>query len=193
VVPMNELTDAIRKARSGDEAAFGELVVRFSPAVRATCLMSTPDPDAADDLAQQIFLTAWNRLPTLLDEELFWPWLKSITRYHLLNEWRRLSRERTFKRHYTVNWLAEHALDVPDLDVTPDMTASRLECLRGCIDNLPEDLREIVRLTYEEKCTSDEIGKRVKRSSDAVRQSLVRIRERLKLCIERKLAAQEWS
>jgi len=190
---MTDLTDSIRKARGGDEAAFGELVVRFSPAVRATCLMSTPDPDAADDLAQQVFLTAWNRLPTLLDAEQFWPWLKSITRHHLLNEWRRLSREKNFKRHYTVNWLAAHALDLPDQDAAPDLTASRLECLRGCIGDLPEDLREIVRLTYEEKCTSEEIGKRVKRSSDAVRQALVRIRERLKQCIECKLAAKEWS
>ena len=190
---MDDVKDHILKAREGDETAFGELVVRFSPALRSLCLMGTPDPDAADDLAQQVFLTAWNRLPTLQDAEQFWPWLKSITRHHLLNEWRRTSREKAFKRHYTVNWLAAHALDEQELDEAAARTASRLECLRTCIEDLPEDMRQIVRLTYEEKCTSEQIGKRVNRSADAVRQALVRIRERLKTCVERKLSAKGWS
>lgn len=188
---MDELKPLIERARKGDTEAFGELVVRFSPGVRALCLMHAPDPGSADDLAQQVFLTAWNRLPTLKDDELFWPWLKSIGRHFLMNEWRRVTRERNFKRGYTVNWLAEHAAGALEQDEPAEWVSARVDHLRACIESLPEHFRRIVRMYYEEKRTSAEIGRELERSSDAVRQSLVTLREKLRLCIERKLHDQE--
>lgn len=185
---MEEIKPLVERARKGDTEAFGELVVRFSPGVRAHCLMHAPDPGGADDLAQQVFLTAWNRLPTLKDDELFWPWLKSIGRNILTNEWRRITRERNFKRGYTVNWLAERGVEGMASDEPPEWSAARVERLRDCIESLPEHFRRIVRLYYDEKKTSAEIGRELQRSSDAVRQALVTLREKLRQCIERKLS-----
>lgn len=187
---MDDLRAIIEKARKGDAEAFGTLVERFSPAVRALCLMHSSDPGGADDIAQQVFLTAWNRLPTLQDDTHFWAWLKSIARNHLQNDWRRVSRERAFKQRYAVNWLAERSFDGVDENEAPEVLVSRLESLRGCIDSLPDHFKKLIKLYYEEKRTSKEIGAVLDRSSDAVRQALVAMREKLRQCVERKLAEQ---
>ncbi|MBI3830156.1 MAG: sigma-70 family RNA polymerase sigma factor [Planctomycetes bacterium] len=187
---MDDLKASIEKARKGDAEAFGTLVERFSPAVRALCLMHSSDPGGADDIAQQVFLTAWNRLPTLQDDMHFWAWLKSIARNHLQNDWRRVSRERAFKQRYAVNWLAERTLESVEADDAPELLVTRMESLRGCIDALPEHFKKLIKLYYEEKRTSKEIGAELERSSDAVRQALVAMREKLRLCVERKLAEQ---
>ncbi|HYG77604.1 MAG TPA: sigma-70 family RNA polymerase sigma factor [Planctomycetota bacterium] len=185
---MAELAALVKQARSGDAEAYGELVNRFSAAVRGMCLMRAADPARADDIAQQVFLTAWKRLPDLNEDAPFWPWLEAITRNHLLNEWRRVQRERGLKQRYTVAWLAqsesEHASeDAEDL-------ALRVEVLRQCVETLPEKLRSLIRMRYDDGYSSEEIAVVLGRTSDAVRQTFVRVRDKLRECVERKLSSQ---
>jgi len=182
-----DLKTLVSLARGGDTDAFGTLVSRFSAAVRAACLLRAADPSRADDIAQQVFLTAWRRLPDLSEDGAFWPWLDAITRRHLMNEWRRVQRERGLKQRYTLQWLTTQdtedtaAQDAGDLEV-------RVESLRSCLDKLPENLRKMVKLRYEDNCTSQAIGKMTGRSADSIRQTFVRVREKLRDCVERRIA-----
>jgi RNA polymerase sigma-70 factor (ECF subfamily) len=182
-----DLKTLVGLARGGDADAFGTLVSRFSAAVRAACLLRAADPSRADDIAQQVFLTAWRRLPDLTEDGAFWPWLDAITRRHLMNEWRRVQRERGLRQRYTLQWLATQdqediaAADASDLE-------SRVASLRTCLEKLPENLRRIVKLRYNDNCTSHAIGKITGRSADSIRQTFVRVREKLRECIERRMA-----
>jgi RNA polymerase sigma-70 factor, ECF subfamily len=184
---FDEIRALVTRARKGDEAAFGELVVRFSAAVRALCTLRAADPSRADDLAQQVFMTAWKRLQELDNDVPFWPWLESITRNHLLNEWRRVQRERGLKQRYTAAWLAR--MDAEEFtEQEADHIALQVECLRECIQQLPNKMQDLVRMRYDENCSSDQIAARTGRSSDAVRQTLVRLRDKLRECVERRMA-----
>lgn len=52
-------------AAGGDDAAFTELVRRRQPSLRSLLLRLTREPALADDLAQQAFIVAWQKLPQL--------------------------------------------------------------------------------------------------------------------------------
>lgn len=185
-------TDALNalvlRARGGDAEAFGQLVTRFGAAVRGLCLMRAADPDRADDIAQQVFLTAWRRLPDLEGQAPFWPWLEAITRNHLLNEWRRVQREKGLKQRYTMAWLAQNEADDPAGEEAQEV-AQQVEVLRECLETLPERLQELVKLRYEKGYTSEKIATLLGRSSDAVRQTFVRVRDKLRECVERKMGS----
>ena len=58
--PIDELVD---RARQGDADAFGQLYDRFLPEIVRYLARRVGDPDAAEDLAQQVFLKAWQAIP----------------------------------------------------------------------------------------------------------------------------------
>lgn len=186
----DELNALVRSARDGDADAFGKLVTSFGAAVRGLCLMRAADPDRADDIAQQVFLTAWKRLPDLEGQAPFWPWLEAITRNHLLNEWRRVQREKGLKQRYTVAWIAQNEADDPAGE-DAQKVAQQVEVLRECVGTLPTRLQELVTLRYEKGYTSEKIASLLGRSSDAVRQTFVRVRDKLRECVERKMGSSE--
>ena len=70
-----------------------------------------------------------------------------------------------------------------------DRLDERAQLLAGCIDQLPEPHRQLVRLRYSEGQEIDAIARRVEKSVDAVYRTLSRIRQSLYQCVNQKLAA----
>jgi RNA polymerase sigma-70 factor, ECF subfamily len=185
----SQLDELVQRARGGDAAAFGELVTRFSVAVRGMCLLRAADPNRADDLAQQVFLTAWEKRSDLLPGAHFWPWLETITRNHLLNEWRRVHRERGMRQRYTTEWLIkQHSAAVSEGKAV--QAGSMVDALYSCLDGLPANLRKMVTLRYFENQSAPQIASQMGQSPDGVRQTFVRVRDQLRQCMERKQPAK---
>lgn len=65
---------------AGDERAFALLMRRYAPVVFGYLYGRTRDYEDAEDLFQEVFLTAYEELPRLRKPELFGPWLTRITR-----------------------------------------------------------------------------------------------------------------
>ncbi|HVU27984.1 MAG TPA: sigma-70 family RNA polymerase sigma factor [Verrucomicrobiae bacterium] len=75
-----------------DQNAFGELVRRHQSPVRAfLARMTRGDSHLADDLAQETFLKAWQKLQTFRGSAKFSTWLFGIA----FNEFRSVARKRT--------------------------------------------------------------------------------------------------
>ena len=85
-------TDLIVRVLSReDQNAFGELVRRHQSPVRLFLTrMTRGDTHLADDLAQETFLKAWQKLRAFRGEAKFSTWLFGIA----LNEFRSLARRR---------------------------------------------------------------------------------------------------
>jgi RNA polymerase sigma-70 factor (ECF subfamily) len=180
------VSQLVERARGGDTESFAELVRRYSRAVRSMCLLRASDPDRADDISQQVFITAWKRLKDLRPHSPWWPWLEGITRNHLRNEWRRMKRERAFRQRYTVAWLAENDPMAGNAEKVEKLEA-QVENLRQCMDQLPKNLRQLVDLRYRQSNTSDRIAVVMGKTSEAVRQMLVRLRDKLRDCVKRRM------
>jgi RNA polymerase sigma-70 factor (ECF subfamily) len=78
----------VRLAREGDSVAFEQLVHRHLRAAYAVALAITGDADDAEDVAQDSFVVALERLDDCADPERFSAWLLKIVRNRALN-WRR--------------------------------------------------------------------------------------------------------
>ena len=65
--------------RSGDEAAFVELVDRYGGRMRATALRLLGSPDSADDAVQDAFLFAFRSLDDFEARSSIGTWLHRVT------------------------------------------------------------------------------------------------------------------
>ncbi len=80
--------ELVRVALAGDRTAYGVLYDRFAPLVRAVCHDHTHDLADAQDLAQDVFLRAYQKLGELRKPESFGSWIIGIARRRC-SEWRR--------------------------------------------------------------------------------------------------------
>jgi len=91
------LTDAqaIRRVLDGESGAFAVLVERHSPAVFALLARHLPLAEQ-EELAQESFLLAFERLSTLTAPESFQPWLLALTQRRCARALRRAAARREF-------------------------------------------------------------------------------------------------
>ena len=84
--------DLAALAAAGGRDAFGELARRHGSAVRALLRRMGAEPALADDLAQDAFLTAYERIGEFRGEGAFAGWLKRIAARLYLRRWKKRAR-----------------------------------------------------------------------------------------------------
>jgi len=72
-------TDLIHRAQRGDQVAFEALYREHVGRVYALCLRLTSDAAQADELTQDAFVRAWERLASFRGESAFGSWLYRLT------------------------------------------------------------------------------------------------------------------
>jgi RNA polymerase sigma-70 factor, ECF subfamily len=153
-------------AQGGDRAAFGRLFERYAPMVHGVLLARVPRAEA-DDLMQDVFVSALTRLTGLREPAAFGGWLAMIARNRVI-DWRRARRETT---------------ELPDDLSRPEPDRSEAEQVLAVIRTLPEAYREPLVLRLVEGLTGPEIAEQVGLTPDSVRVNLHRgmkqLRERL--------------
>src|SRR5215472_11448922 len=90
-VETSDEDSTIRAAIEGDRDAFGELYVRYARMVHAILLARVP-PGEAEDLVQDVFVSAMRQLRGLRTAAAFRGWLAAIARNRAIDYFRR-SRE----------------------------------------------------------------------------------------------------
>jgi len=78
----------VERARGGDDGAFVRLVDRHREAVWSFVRQRVRDRAAAEDIAQETFVTAYTRLATLNEPARFAGWLLGIARNLTMHVWR---------------------------------------------------------------------------------------------------------
>ena len=80
-----ELLTLVARAQVGDRQAFGQLVERFQSMVQALALSRLHDFTDAQELTQDVFMHAMDKLHQLRDPKCFVGWLRQITVRMALN------------------------------------------------------------------------------------------------------------
>lgn len=91
--PIRGVTDAVRRAQAGDEAAFEEVYRAHAGRVYALCLRLTANAADAEERVQDVFVRAWERLGSFRGESAFGSWLHRLAVNVVLGE-RRGTRRR---------------------------------------------------------------------------------------------------
>ncbi|MEZ5565210.1 MAG: sigma-70 family RNA polymerase sigma factor [Gammaproteobacteria bacterium] len=82
-----------RAVAARDQAAFGELVRRHQSRVRSWLRQLTRNPATADDIAQETFIKAWDRLRSFSGQGRFGAWLMKIAYTEFLMAHRKIRSE----------------------------------------------------------------------------------------------------
>lgn len=92
--PTGTSETSVEKARAGDVDAFEELYRLHVGRVYALCLRMSGDAREAEELTQDAFVRAWEKLATFRGESAFASWLHRLTVNVVLGHWRSKGRLR---------------------------------------------------------------------------------------------------
>ncbi|MBI4870319.1 MAG: sigma-70 family RNA polymerase sigma factor, partial [Candidatus Riflebacteria bacterium] len=71
-------TELVERFKAGDEAAYNEIVRRYSSKVLTLCTYYLKDPDEAHDLSQEVFLKLYRGLRGFRGEAKLSTWLHTV-------------------------------------------------------------------------------------------------------------------
>ena len=157
--------ELVRRAREGDEIAFGRLVERYQRPAYAVALSVTGRHEDAEDAAQESFLVALDRLDECRSPDRFGGWLMTIVR----NRSKNLIRRESLRETDQVPPGARSRAPTPDRVTEVRELRSLLERV---LAELPEVQRQIVLLHDLEGWKHREIAERLDLPSGTVRSHL---------------------
>ncbi|MFN0131645.1 MAG: RNA polymerase sigma factor [Phycisphaerales bacterium] len=170
-------TALVIAARSGDRVAMACFYARFAPLVHAVLLARVDHADA-DDLTQEVFVRAFDRLEALQEPEAAGGWLAAIARHAAVT----LARGRKPREDADPS-----AAGRARGESGPVASAEASEAL-AAIRALPEAYRQTLLLRLVEGLTGPEIAARTGMTHGSVRVHLHRgfalLRERLGMSAE---------
>ncbi len=152
---MSEPSDPelIFRARQGNQAAFGQLVLRYQPIAQCLAKRVLGNEDLAQELVQDAMLQAYLSLEKLNDPTRFKSWLYGI----VLNVCRNNLRRRQvicFSLETMSGNLVEQPLPIAGSSPAPQMVAEQEElytALLGAVDTLSPKNRSGILLIYHEQ------------------------------------------
>ena len=167
----------VRAVLAGERAAYEKLYDRYAALVRAVCYDATRNLAEAQDLAQDVFLRAYEKLEQLRNPDRFGKWLITIARLRG-REWqrRKLRNEKRFARVVA----ARSQVDDP-----PD--EGRIEQLREKITQLPEKERLALHAFYLQGKSADNACRVTRLSRSGFYRLLERARKRLSRLLAREM------
>ena len=160
-IPRVEDAALVARAREGDQAAFNALVERHQAAVHRAAFSAVGSATDADDIAQEAFLLAYQRLRSFRGEASFKTWLLTITWNQAMNHRRRSGR--WWRRFVSVDDSTGQAFDTMPCAPggTPEELASAEQLrsdIRRAIAALSSKLRDALLLAQGGEYSYEEIG-----------------------------------
>jgi RNA polymerase sigma-70 factor, ECF subfamily len=152
------------RAQAGDDAAFAELVERFSPRLRYFLRKLLPSAHDSEDALQDVWLDVLRALPRLNDPQALVAWLYRIARDRAFA---RLRKARPHEQLRDDSTIADATAD-DDSDFTAEDAAQ----IHAALDTLPPEQREVLVLRFLEDMTYEQIAAIVGVSVGTVRSRL---------------------
>ena len=170
--------DIVQRVRAGDVDAFGQIVKGYERRVFALAVMMLRNREGADDVTQDAFVRAFERLDLYDVRRPFYPWLATITV--------RLSR----------NWLARHSPGARrETPIQPESSAyasaapAALDVLMAedegrhlwrHVERLPLGERTAIVLHYRQELSVSEVASAIGVTAGTVKTLLFRARQHLR-------------
>lgn len=179
-----EIDAVVRRILAGERALYRTVIRAFEAPLRSLMGALLPAGMSVDDLVQETFIAAYQRLREYPLDGTFFGWLRIVARNLALRERRRYLRRRALDRVYEREveepvgaWLDQRT------GVIDDDTAAEL---RECLGRLGDTPRRVLERYYFQAATVPEIAAAEKRLASWVYLVMFRAREVLARCLERK-------
>lgn len=178
----NDDVELVHSILSGDGTAFNTLVEKYQKNVHAMAWQRIGDFHIAEEITQDVFLQAYDKLATLKDPNKFARWLYVIAKRRCTRWIQRekptmlLSLDDTDQATLDKSALAHY-----DAEQREKKAAEQYrEIVENLLEKLPENQRTVVVLYYLHEMTSETISKFLDVSINTIKSRLRRARQRLK-------------
>lgn len=158
----------VKRVLRGDRNAYAELVQAHQERLLASARYLSGDSEAARDLAQEAFITAYQSLGKLQEPAAYGPWLHGILR--------NLCRKHVAHRRPAVSLDDGHT---PEPATPPDTTVE----VEQLLQTLPLEHREVLAARYLQDMDYEEIAQMLGLTVNNVRVRCFRAREALRVAL----------
>ena len=177
----NSDTQLIHRVLNGDETAFSELVKKYQRQVHALAWRKIGDFHIAEEITQDTFLKAYQKLRTLKKPQCFASWLYVIAA-NRCNTW-------LHKKHFRAQLLKNKGGARPEKPSYSEYVVeenerismeSQREVVKKLLAKLPESERTVMTLHYFGEMSCTEMGVFLGVSANTIKSRLRRAQQRLK-------------
>jgi RNA polymerase sigma-70 factor (ECF subfamily) len=168
--------ELIRKFIDGDEKAFKTLLMKHKDKVRNLVFLTLSNREVVDDIAQDVFITVFNKLKDFRFESLFTTWLYRVT----VNKCKDYLRKVQIRSIFVPIKEGDSDIPVKQFSQDTDITA----IVRSAIDRLPEKLREPLMLREIDGFSYKEIADQMNLEVGTIKSRIFRARECLKALLQ---------
>jgi RNA polymerase sigma-70 factor (ECF subfamily) len=164
---------------------FAALWTAAQPTISAFIRTLISDYQQADEVLQRVAVALVRKFDHYDPSRPFGPWAIGVAKYEVLY----FRRERATDRHLFNDDLVEQIANRYEF-YAEDIDPIR-EALRDCLRQLKGRSGRVIELRYRSGMKANAIANEMSLSPGAVRMLLCRVREKLRGCIERRMAAQD--
>lgn len=180
-------SEIILRVRDGKTDAFAELIRRHQHALRCALSFYFHSSAEIEEQLQAAFVQAFVHLKEFDLNHAFYPWLRAIALNGLRQEFRRQQGARLrgtdYLRHVQLSRLQYTGSD--------DIGEQRTAALKNCLQKLPTEDVQLVQDKYAGEQPLKAMAERLKTTEGALKVRLLRLRNILRLCIEKQTSALE--
>lgn len=174
---MSELPDRLLllQAKQGNTIAFGDMVRRYQNAVFSVCYRLLGNRQEAEDMSQQAFIRAYQRLHTFDVERPFLPWIRRVAANVCFN-----AMERRRLESVDVETV-EESLPAPPHDDPAQKVAAQESAVRlhAAVLALPPAYRAVIELRHFQELSYEEVSELLKLPLNTIKSHLFRARKLL--------------
>ncbi len=167
----------VAKTFIGLLAAHGQSLYRFIYTL-------LPDPDQAQDVYQECVMALWERFGDYRADQPFLPWAYRFAHFQVLAHRKRNRRRPAQLEDDVLDLLAEVQIE------ENERFEAQLRALPACLERLKQDERHLLELRYDGGASLARIAEETERCAESLYRALHRVRNKLLLCIQRRLATE---
>ncbi len=180
LLPFAEEQKLVKRAQAGDEQAYEQLILSYTPALYQVVRRMVEDDSEVEMIFQETFWRAWRSLDRYKADRPILPYLTTIAINLLRDRWR------------SERWLVDGNLDdlgnqLYDSLPSPEtqmIAKEELGSLKMAVAHLPEAYRTVITLRYALDLNYEEIANMLKMPVNTVRTHLHRARALLRSLME---------
>src|SRR5262245_56818342 len=168
--------ELVERYLAGDTAAFDEIMLRYERQIYRVCYRFVDNREDAMDLAQEIFIKAFEHLPSFRRESSLKTWLYRIAMNHCINHEKKHSQEFVEVTEFTESVSPTVQSHLEDRE--------QREHFMRLVKRLPPKQKAILEMRINEQLSYDEIAKMSGRSVSTIKASVFFALEKLRKLVK---------
>ena len=178
----SRLVDLITRAQQGDKNALEELYVDIFNSVFRLALRMVKNPEDAEDITQEIYITVQEKISDLREPKAFYTWVNQITANKcnlILNKYKGIAK--LDDEEEILALIDDDPANMPDKALDDEATR---KLIMDVIDNLPDNQRVCIILFYYAQFTVVQIAETLETNENTIKTRLSIARAKIRKVLE---------